>query len=88
MVYWLLIKKINQLKLKNLFFLIFIIFYSCDIKEIECIDITNKYGNNGSYYFEWIRGIGEDNIAVGMVDKETFNQYVVGDTYCVDELML
>tara|TARA_B110000444_G_scaffold218612_1_gene218258 strand:+ start:116 stop:367 length:252 start_codon:yes stop_codon:yes gene_type:complete len=83
-----LIKKINQLKLKNLFFLIFIIFYSCDIKEIECIDITNKYGNNGSYYFEWIRGIGEDNIAVGMVDKETFNQYVVGDTYCVDELML
>ena len=88
MVYWLLIKKINQLKLKNLFFLIFIIFYSCDNKEIECIDITNKYGNNGSYYFEWIRGIGEDNIAVGMVDKETFNQYVVGDTYCVDELML
>ena len=74
--------------MKNLFFLIFIIFYSCDIKEIEWIDITNKYVNNGSYYFEWIRGIGEDNIAVGMVDKETFNQYVVGDTYCVDELML
>ena len=88
MVYWLLIKK-NQLKLKNLFFLIFIIFYSCDIKEIECIDITNKYGNNGSYYFEWIRGFGENQKkAVGIVDKDTFKQYEIGDTYCVDELML
>lgn len=75
--------------MKNLLCVTLIVFYSCANKEIECIDISNKYGDNGSYYFEWIRGFGENQKkAVGIVDKDTFKQYEIGDTYCVDELML
>jgi|TARA_B110000483_G_scaffold157487_1_gene186895 hypothetical protein len=75
--------------LKNLLYITLIVFYSCANNEIECIDISNKYGDNGSYYFEWIRGFGENQKkAVGIVDKDTFKQYEIGDTYCVDELML
>ena len=75
--------------MKNLLYVTLIVFYSCANKEIEWIDISNKYGDNGSYYFEWIRGFGENQKkAVGIVDKDTFKQYEIGDTYCVDELML
>tara|TARA_A100001011_G_scaffold366904_1_gene419843 strand:- start:7009 stop:7242 length:234 start_codon:yes stop_codon:yes gene_type:complete len=76
--------------MKNLLIFIIIICTSCTPKQTECIEISNKYGDNGSYYFEWINGFGNNEIIpnVGMVSEGIFNQYKVGDIYCIDELML
>ena len=76
--------------MKNLFILIIAIIISCAPKQKECIEISIKYDDNGSYYFEWINRFGNNKIItnVGMVSEGVFNQYKIGDIYCIDELML
>ena len=71
------------------FFLFSIFLISC-LKETDCIIIQDKYGGNGNFYFEWDRnGIGaengQSNFRTGSVSEEEFNQYEIGDTYCVDQ---
>ena len=64
--------------------------FGCE-KEIECIIIQDKYGGNNTYYFQWERTIkGNTNmlIGTGSVSEEIYNQYEVGDVYCIEELML
>ena len=57
-----------------------------------CIIIQNKYGGNGNFYFEWDRsnGLNSSNLQLGTgsVSEEIYNQYDIGDTYCIEELML
>lgn len=61
-------------------------------KQTECIVIQNKYGGNGNFYFEWDRsnGLNSSNLQLGTgsVSEEIYNQYDIGDTYCIEELML
>ena len=64
--------------------------FSCE-KEIECIIIQDKYGENNTYYFQWDRttkGNTDMQIGTGSVSEEIYNQYEVGDVYCIEELML
>ena len=71
-------------------FLITIIFFNCE-KEIECITIQDKYGGNGTFYFEWDRttqGNTDRQIGTGSVSEKIYNQYEIGDVYCIEELML
>ena len=65
-------------------------FFGCE-KEIECIIIQDKYGGNNTYYFQWERttkGNTNMQIGTGSVSEEIYNQYEVGDVYCIEELML
>ena len=60
-------------------------------KETECIIIQDKYGGNGAFYFQWDRTTpGDTNmqIGTGSVSEKIFNQYNIGDIYCIEELML
>ena len=47
---------------------------------------------NGNFYFEWDRsnGLNSSNfqLGTGAVSEEIYNQYDIGDTYCIEELML
>ena len=66
-------------------------------KQTECIVIQNKYVGlevhvfEGSH-FEWDRsnGLNSSNLQLGTgsVSEEIYNQYDIGDTYCIEELML
>ncbi len=63
----------------------------CCEKETECIIIQDKYGGNGTFYFQWdrtTRGNTEMQIGTGSVSENIFNQYDIGDIYCIEELML
>ena len=65
-------------------------FFNCE-KEIECITIQDKYGGNGTFYFEWDRttqGNNERQIGTGSVSEKIYNEYEIGDVYCIEELML
>ena len=76
--------------MRKLIYLIVFFLKSCE-KETECIKISNKYGGNGLYYFEWDRtntGQSERRIGTGSVSEEVFKQYEIGDIYCINELML
>ena len=71
---------------KTVLLIITIIYFKCE-KEIDCITIQNKYGGNGTFYFEWDRTISgntDRRIGTGSVSEEVYNQYEVGDTYCID----
>jgi len=70
--------------------LITIIYFNCE-KEIECITIQDKYGGNGTFYFEWDKttpGNTDRQIGTGSVSERIYNQYEIGDVYCIEELML
>ena len=70
--------------------LIAIIYFNCE-KEIECITIQDKYGGNGTFYFEWDKttpGNTDRQIGTGSVSENIYNQYEIGDVYCIEELML
>tara|TARA_B100001059_G_scaffold43810_1_gene36130 strand:- start:354 stop:644 length:291 start_codon:yes stop_codon:yes gene_type:complete len=61
--------------------LITIIYFNCE-KEIECITIQDKYGGNGTFYFEWDRttqGNTDRQIGTGSVSERIYNQYEIGD---------
>ena len=60
-------------------------------KETGCVLITLKEQSNGKFYFYWGRftalGLDEDGNSQplsGSVTEEVYNQYEVGDTYCVE----
>ena len=56
-------------------------------EEKECILIQDKYGGNGTFYFEWdrtSRGNTDRQIGTGSVSEEIYNQYEIGDTYCIE----
>ena len=77
----------------NISLLIFFIFIKCST-ENECILITRKESNNNVYLFFWDDrsqenlGLEASPIPSGAVSKQVYDQYEVGDTYCIDELML
>jgi hypothetical protein len=79
------------MKFNYLLFIIFSFYVSGCEKEIECIIIQDKYGGNGAFYFQWdrtTRGNTEMQIGTGSVSENIFNQYDIGDIYCIEELML
>ena len=60
-------------------------------KETGCVEITLKEQSNGKFYFYWgpftALGLDEDGNSQplsGSVTEEVYNQYEVGDTYCVE----
>ncbi len=74
-------------------FLLVFIFSNCNV-ENECIQITRKESKNNVYLFFWNDnsqnnlGLDASPIPSGAVSKEIYNKYDVGDTYCLEELML
>ena len=73
---------------KALYILLFTI--GCT-KETGCVEITLKEQSNGNFYFYWglftALGLDEDGNSQplsGSVTEEVYNQYEVGDTYCVE----
>jgi hypothetical protein len=57
----------------------------------DCIEISNKYGGNGIYYFEFedrdSDRYSESEYGANpstLVSEKTFNEYNIGYTYCVD----
>jgi len=53
----------------------------------NCIEISNKYGGNGMYYFEFEDRDSESEYGANpstLVSEKTFNEYNIGDTYCLD----
>ena len=75
----------------TLFLILFCLLISCT-DQTECIVIFDKYEGNGNFYFEWDRsnGLNSSNfqLGTGAVSEEIYNQYDIGDTYCIEELML
>ena len=72
--------------------ILFILFFSCDDID-ECGDITQKYTQDGKYYFVIIvdsgtsGGAGENPgggvaYADAEVNLETYNSFNVGDEFC------
>ena len=60
-------------------------------KETGCVEITLKEQSNRKFYFYWgpftALGIDEDGNSQplsGSVSAEVYNQYEIGDTYCVE----
>ena len=76
----------------KLFFslLVSLLLFNCN-KADNCLDIRNKYIGNGQYYFE-LNDSGvfsgntseEDPNPTAIVSPEVFNQYEIGDTFCVE----
>jgi hypothetical protein len=75
--------------MKKSFFLILLFVFGCS-KQTGCVEITNKTEGDGEYYFFWGYVTISSNtgsprpIKSGSVTEEVYNQYEVGDTYCVD----
>ena len=79
------------MKFYYLLFIILCFSVLCCEKETECIIIQDKYGGNGAFYFQWDRttpGSTDMQIGTGSVSEKIFNQYNLGDIYCIEELML
>jgi len=75
--------------MKKILFLFLLFAFECS-KETGCVDITDKSQGDGEYYFFWGYGTMSSDtgnprpIKSGSVTEEVYNQYKVGDTYCVD----
>ena len=75
---------------KLLLIILLFCFYSCAVDD--CVVITRKEKTGINFLFFFDEGInGNDDtvdeygtIPSGAVTEEVFNQYVVGDTYCID----
>ena len=61
------------------------ILVSCEKKD-ECLIIREKASQNGEYYFIDRSGLVDENTVAGQVNVslEVFNQYSIGDEYCID----
>ena len=77
--------------MKKLLLILFIVGCTKELfqnKETGCFEINKKYTGDGLYYFEWNRtktGSATKMIIVsGAVTEEVYNQYEVGDKYCVE----
>ena len=77
--------------MKKTIFLFLFIAISCS-KETGCIEITRKEKSGGNFLFFWQNKNYSNNTMVGeygaipwvAVTENIFNQYEIGDTYCVD----
>ena len=75
--------------MKKILFLFLLFSFGCS-KETGCVEITDKSEGDGEYYFFWGYGSISSNpdsqrpIKSGSVTKNIYNQYEVGDIYCVD----
>ncbi|MDA8643684.1 hypothetical protein N9L50_00125 [Flavobacteriaceae bacterium] len=75
---------------KLLLIILLFCFYSCAVDD--CVVITRKEKTGINFLFFFDEGInGNDDtvdeygtIPSGAVTEEVFNQYEVGDTYCID----
>ena len=74
---------------KLLIFIFFIALSNCT-KEIGCVDITRKEISGSNFLFFWQIenydniGLEAEPIPSGAVSEEIYNQYDIGDIYCVD----
>ena len=73
--------------------LIILLFWFCSCSLDDCVVITRKEKTGINFLFFFDDGIDRNNratvneydiIAKGAVTEEVFNQYEVGDTYCID----
>ena len=76
--------------MKKVVLYIFLFIVGCT-KETGCVEITLKEQSNGKFYFYWgpftALGLDEDGDSQplsGSVTEEVYNQYEIGDTYCVE----
>ena len=58
---------------------------SCAKKD-DCLIIREKASQNGEYYFIDRSGFFDENTVGGQVNVslEVYNQYSIGDEYCID----
>ncbi len=76
--------------MKKTIFLFLFIAISCS-KETGCIEITRKEKSGGNFLFFWQNQNYSNNTVVdeygaipsGAVTGDIFNQYEIGDIYCV-----
>ncbi len=76
--------------MKKLICITFLILLSCS-KEKGCIEITRKEKSGSAFLFFWQEeyyenylGLEATPIPSGAVSEEVYNQFEVGDTYCID----
>ena len=77
--------------MNKLFYLYLFLALSCT-KETDCIEITRKEKSGGNFLFFWKEQNYSNNTLVneygvipsGAVTEEIYNQFNIGDTYCID----
>ena len=80
--------------MKNIYFLLLSFLVLSCTKTSDCIVISRKESINNTFLFFWDdtsqqnTGLDASPIPSGAVSEEIYNQYEVGDTYCIEELML
>ena len=72
----------------------FLLFAFGCTKENGCVEITKKENSGNTFLFFWEKGITANSnvedeysfraVPSGAVTEEIYNQYEVGDIYCVD----
>tara|TARA_B100001063_G_C16349442_1_gene350671 strand:+ start:87 stop:326 length:240 start_codon:yes stop_codon:yes gene_type:complete len=78
------------MKINKLLVFIFIIALNSCTKETDCVEITRKEISGSNFLFFWQIenydnvGLEAEPIPSGAVSEEIYNQYNVGDIYCVD----
>ena len=76
--------------MKKLLVFIFIIALNNCAKETECVEITRKEISGSNFlFFRQVEnydnvGLEAEPIPSGAVSEEIYNQYDIGDIYCVD----
>ena len=76
--------------MKKFLVFIFIIALNNCAKETECVEITGKEITATNFLFFWQVenydnvGLEAEPIPSGAVSEEIYNQYDIGDIYCVD----
>ena len=75
---------------KLLLIILLFCFYSCAVDDCVVITRKEKTGINFLFFFDEGTNGNDDTvdeygtIPSGAVTEEVFNQYEVGDTYCID----
>ena len=76
--------------MKKLLIFIFIFTLSNCTKETGCVEITRKEISGSNFLFFWKIenydnvGLEAEPIPSGAVSEEIYNQYNIGDIYCVE----
>ena len=76
--------------MKKLLVFIYIIAFNNCTKETDCVEITRKEISGSNFLFFWQIenydniGLEAEPIPSGAVSEEIYNQYNVGDIYCVN----